>query len=65
MEFIPVMEFCAALSAGILVSLWSKFILPRLGKCACCGQPPAEPDDEVTSSSSSAAVISAATSAHF
>ena len=63
MEFIPVMEFCAALSAGILVSLWSKFILPRL-KCTCCGQPPAEPD-EVTSTSSSAAVISAATSAHF
>ena len=64
MEYVPVMEFAAALSAGILVSLWSKFILPRLGKCACCGQPPAEPD-EVTSSSSSAAVISAATSAHF
>ena len=64
MEYIPVMEFTAALSAGILVSLWSKFILPRLGRCACCGQPPAEPD-EVTSSSSSAAVVIAATSTHF
>ncbi len=64
MEYIPVMEFAAALSAGILVSLWSKFVLPRLGKCACCGKPPAEPD-EVTSSSSSAAVVTAAASAHF
>ena len=63
---VPLMEFVAALSAGVLTALFSRFALPRIAKCACCaGQPPAEPDD-VTSDASSAAVIStAAASAHF
>ena len=61
MEYVPLMEFAAALSAGILVSLWSRFALPRLAKCACCGTAPnAEEPGEDTS-----AVVASSTSAHF
>ena len=61
---VPIMEFFAALGAGVLVSLWSKYLLPLLPKCACCKKPnAAEPSDDITSSASTAAVIAAVISA--
>ena len=63
---VPIMEFCAALSAGILVSLWSKYLLPLLPKGKCCSKPDAaEPDDVSSAASTTAAVMSAASTTHF
>ena len=64
---VPIMEFFAALGAGVLVSLWSKYLLPLLPKCkcTCCKKNAADPSDDITSSASTAAVISAASTTHF
>ena len=61
---VPIMEFFAALGAGVLVSLWSKYLLPLLPKCGCCKKNAADPGDDITSSASTAAVITAASTTH-
>ena len=61
---VPIMEVLVAASAGILVSLWSRYILPLLPKCKCYNPSAAEPDD-ASSAASTAAVISAASTTHF
>jgi hypothetical protein len=61
---VPIMEFFAALGAGVLVSLWSKYLLPLLPRGKCCKPNAAEPDD-VSSAASTAAVMSVASTTHF